>query len=173
LSTGDPVEYLRAASVQSVDLPSEKYTRALGAAIARQARHGDVIALEGGLGAGKTTFARGFIRELTATDEEVVSPTFTLVQIYDSPAGEIWHFDLYRLEKEQDALELGLDDALSGGIVLIEWPQRLGALMPPRRLEIELAMAGPGKNQGRIARLAGDGSWTDRIERARADVQRS
>ena len=169
MSLGDPVEYLRAARVQSVDLPSEEHTRALGAAIAKQARPGDVIALEGALGAGKTTFARGFIQQLTGTDEEVVSPTFTLVQTYDSPAAEIWHFDLYRLEKPEDVFELGLDDALSGGIVLIEWPQRLGALIPARRVEIELAMAG----SGRVARLAGDASWTDRIVHARDDVHRS
>ena len=162
------MEYLRAAVVQSVDLPSEEHTRALGAAIAKQARPGDVITLEGALGAGKTTFARGFIRQLTGTDEEVVSPTFTLVQTYDSPVAEIWHFDLYRLEKPEDLLELGLDDALSDGIVLIEWPQRSSALIPVRRLEIELAIAG----QARVARLAGDAGWTDRIEHARRDVQR-
>ena len=163
------MEYLRAALVQSVDLPSEAHTRALGAALAKQALAGDVIALEGALGAGKTTFARGFIQQLTGTDEEVVSPTFTLVQTYESPAAEIWHFDLYRLERAEDVLELGLDEALSGGIVLIEWPQRLGRLMPAHRLEIELAIAG----EGRVARLAGDRSWSDRIERARDDVQRS
>jgi tRNA threonylcarbamoyladenosine biosynthesis protein TsaE len=162
------VEYLRAALVHSVNLATEERTRALGAAVAKQAVAGDVITLEGALGAGKTTFARGFIQQLTGTDEEVVSPTFTLVQTYDSAAGEIWHFDLYRLDKPEDVLELGLDEALSGAIVLIEWPQRMGRLLPSRRLEIELAIAG----EARVARLAGDPSWTGRIERARDDVQR-
>jgi tRNA threonylcarbamoyladenosine biosynthesis protein TsaE len=163
------VEYLRAAGVQPLNLPSEEDTRALGAAVARVVRPGDVIALRGGLGAGKTTFARGFIRHLTGSPEEVVSPTFTLVQTYEASPAEIWHFDLYRLAKAEDVFELGLDDALTGGIVLIEWPERMERLLPPRRLDVELTVAG----SGRQARLAGDASWSTRINAVRDDVERT
>src|SRR4051812_13695997 len=107
-------------------LASEHDTAALGAALAAEARPGDVIALVGPLGAGKTTLARGFIQKRAGADEEVVSPTFTLVQTYEAPDAVIWHFDLYRLNDPEEALELGFEEALAAGISLIEWPERLG-----------------------------------------------
>ena len=141
-----------------ITLATENDTLALGAAVAPHVRRGEVVALHGPLGAGKTTFARGFIQALAAADEEVVSPTFTLVQVYDTPEGPIWHFDLYRLEKPGDVLELGFEDALATGISLIEWPERLGTLLPPARLDIVLASAGTA----RTATLSGAG-WAERI----------
>src|ERR1700728_1701643 len=123
-----------------LDLPEEAATAALAERIAALARTGDVFALRGDLGAGKTSFARAFIRAITrergAGDDEVPSPTFTLVQIYEPG---IWHFDLYRLRTPEEAWELGIEEAFAEGIALIEWPERLGPLLPQRRLDIALA----------------------------------
>src|SRR3546814_10429878 len=108
-------------------------TESLGRALARLLRLGDVIALSGDLGAGKTALARALIRALPgpqgAADEEVPSPTFTLAQIYERRPGPVWHFDLYRLESAAEVEELGFSEALAG-IALVEWPERLGALLP-------------------------------------------
>ena len=117
-----------------VDLPDEAATAAFAARISALAEIGDVIALKGDLGCGKTSFARSFIRARGGT-EEVPSPTFTLVQIYELPSAAIWHFDLYRIKSPEEAWELGIEDAFSEGISLIEWPERLGPLLPRRRLE--------------------------------------
>jgi tRNA threonylcarbamoyladenosine biosynthesis protein TsaE len=140
-------------------LPSEKDTLALGAALAAQAARGDVIALSGPLGAGKTTLARGFISRLAGGDEEVVSPTFTLVQVYEIAPAPVWHFDLYRLNNPDDMLELGFEEALAMGISLIEWPERLGKLLPASSLEVALS----SQAGGRQARLQGGPAWTQRI----------
>lgn len=160
------MDYLRRTPVIEIALPAEADTRALGRALALRARAGDMIALEGDLGAGKTTLARGFIQHFTGEREEVVSPTFTLAQLYDGPV-PIWHFDLYRLKDSMEVLELGLEDALTEGIVLVEWPERMGLFLPQRRLEVGLA---PGLHNGRQARLAGDSSWTARLEELEKDV---
>ena len=146
-----------------LDLATETETSALAARIARVARPGDVIALRGELGSGKTSFARGFIRALGRGDEEVPSPTFTLVEIYEfsdeRPA--VWHFDLYRLSKSEDVYELGFEEALGGAILLIEWPERLGAVLPRERLEVELS-AGSSPAARRV-RLHGGKSWARRL----------
>ena len=162
------MDYLHTSAATRIVLPTEADTEALGRALARQVRAGDVISLEGGLGAGKTTLARGFIQHLTGTAEEVVSPTFTLVQMYDTEIAPIWHFDLYRLQNPMDALELGFEDALTDGILLIEWPARLGSLLPQRRLEVALAV---GLQNGRVADLAGDPSWQSRMQGIIKDVR--
>src|SRR5437763_3872952 len=119
-----------------IDLPDEAATAAFAGRLARLARPGDVIALKGELGAGKTSFARAFSRARAGQDEVVPSPTFTLAQIYEFPDLTIWHFDLYRLRDPEEAWELGIEDAFHDGVSLIEWPERLGSLLPPRRLEI-------------------------------------
>ena len=152
-----------------ITLGSEKDTLALGAALAGQAQRGDVIALSGPLGAGKTTLARGFIQALADRDEEVVSPTFTLVQVYDAGAAPIWHFDLYRLKTADEALELGFEEALATGISLIEWPERLGGLLPSARLDVVLSPRG----RGRAAELSGEPAWTERIAAVSKYVSRA
>lgn len=101
--------------------------------------------LFGELGAGKTTLARGLVGAWTEEGGETPSPTYTLVQTYDGERGELWHFDLYRLESPDDAGELGLDEALEAGVAVIEWPERLGGRSPPDRLELRLAMDGEGR----------------------------
>ena len=139
-------------------LEDEAATARLGAAIAAMLRPGDAVCLTGGLGAGKTTLARALIRALTTPEEEVPSPTFTLVQPYDGREFPLAHFDLYRLESAREADELGLDEALETGAAIIEWPERLGADQPRDRLDVALAVEG----EGRRVRLARHGSWTDR-----------
>ena len=131
-----------------VDLPDETATAALAARTAAVALPTDIIALKGELGAGKTSFARAFIRA-RGIEEEVPSPTFTLVQVYDVDPTAIWHFDLYRLRNPEEAWELGIEDAFTTGISLIEWPERLGPLLPERRLEITFAF-GNGPDERRI-----------------------
>jgi tRNA threonylcarbamoyladenosine biosynthesis protein TsaE len=142
-------------------LADEAATVALARRIAAVARAGDVIALAGDLGAGKTRFARAFVDALTGAREEVPSPTFTLVQTYDSPAGQIWHFDLYRLSRPEEAEELVLEEALCEGISLIEWPDRVAILLPDERLDLHLAFG--AQPTARTARLIGRGSWADRL----------
>jgi tRNA threonylcarbamoyladenosine biosynthesis protein TsaE len=149
-----------AVTVFAIDLPDEAATAALAADIAACARGGDVIGLSGALGSGKTTFARYFIGARLGAGE-VPSPTFTLVEIYQPETGPaIWHFDLYRLERPDDAYELGIEDAVADGISLIEWPERLGALLPHEHLGI--ALAGVGET-GRIATLLTSPGWAQRI----------
>jgi tRNA threonylcarbamoyladenosine biosynthesis protein TsaE len=104
--------------------------------LAKDLRKRDVIALWGDLGVGKTTFARVLIQTLVGEEIDVPSPTFTLIQTYDSTHGEIWHCDLYRLKEPEEAFELGLEDAFHDAICLIEWPERLGNLLPQRRIDI-------------------------------------
>jgi tRNA threonylcarbamoyladenosine biosynthesis protein TsaE len=146
-----------------IDLPDEAATGRLAAALAARAGKGDVIALSGPLGGGKTSFARAFIRARGLDAAEVPSPTFMLVEVYDGGAAiPVWHFDLYRIEKPAEIRELGLEEALAEGICLIEWPERLGEFLPEERLDLALVM---GKtDNARVARLSGSASWQKRLE---------
>ena len=98
--------------------------------IAAQACKGDIFCLHGDLGAGKTSFSRAFIQSLTGQSTEVPSPTFTLVQTYEVASFSIWHFDLYRLEDPEEMYELGWEEALQDNVLLVEWPEKAGSLMP-------------------------------------------
>ena len=109
---------------------------------------GDVLLLSGQIGAGKSHLARAIIRHLLAKEgrvEDIPSPTFTLVQTYDTLIGEVWHADLYRLSDPNDVFELGLDDAFEDAICLIEWPDRLGDDIPSAAWQIELSVQGDGR----------------------------
>jgi len=127
-------------------LPDDASTQDLGRRLAGKARPGDVLLLEGPLGAGKSTLARAFIRALMHDERLTVpSPTFTLVQSYTTPEGtEIWHYDLWRLDGPAGLEELGWDEA-QAGIVLVEWPDRLGPLAPRHALRLTLSHDGAGR----------------------------
>lgn len=144
-----------------IELAGLKATFELAQRIARLSEIGDVIALSGDLGSGKTEFARAFIRALTDAEEEVPSPTFTLVQTYDGISGEIWHFDLYRVRLPEEVLELGIEEAFHDAITLIEWPEKLGPYLPRGRLDISLTVT-RGKHH-RQAELSPHGSWVERL----------
>ncbi|MEC9235308.1 MAG: tRNA (adenosine(37)-N6)-threonylcarbamoyltransferase complex ATPase subunit type 1 TsaE [Pseudomonadota bacterium] len=132
--------------MRQVNVHSLEETEALAAERADGISSPRIILLEGTLGMGKSSFARAFIRHLCGAPEmEVPSPTFTLVQGYDSAKGEIWHFDLYRLEDPEEIWELGWEDALSDHICLIEWPDRLGHYTPDDALRITIT-AGDAEN---------------------------
>ena len=152
------------SDTRTADLADEAATERFAAGIARLAHRGDVIALWGDLGAGKTTFARGFLRTLGIV-EDVPSPTFTLVQSYATGDLTTYHFDLYRIESAEEIYELGIEDAFADGISLIEWPDRLGGLLPEDRLDITLDIV----PSGRRARATGHGSWIDRLPAFLAD----
>lgn len=102
---------------------------------------GDIICLTGDLGAGKTEFVRKVIQVLSSKDIVVPSPTFTLVQEYETKIGPIFHYDLYRLESPEEILELGIEEAYGQGISFIEWPNRLGPYLPNNRIDIDIKIA--------------------------------
>ncbi|MBV9045716.1 MAG: tRNA (adenosine(37)-N6)-threonylcarbamoyltransferase complex ATPase subunit type 1 TsaE [Alphaproteobacteria bacterium] len=143
----------------TVALPDLAATDGLGARIAAGLGVGDAVALEGDLGAGKTTLARAILRHLGVT-EDVPSPTFTLVQEYETARIAVRHYDLYRIEKASEMEELGLEDALNGGAALIEWPERAPSFLPPDRLHVALAL----KDGARRARITGPQRWAKPLE---------
>ena len=146
-----------------LSLPDAEATTRLGAAIAPRLAPGETVLLYGPLGMGKSTLARGLIRALTRPDEDVPSPTFTLVQFYESHP-PIAHFDLYRLTRPEEAAEIGLDEALDAGCAIIEWPERLGedpaAWLGPDRLVVTLDEDGTG----RVATVSGVGAWETKLK---------
>jgi len=140
--------------------------------IAFAARPGDLIALRGELGAGKTTLARAIIRALSGdTREEIPSPTFTLVQTYAAPRMPVAHFDLYRINAPSELDELGLDLALRHGLALVEWPERAGGVLPKARLEVLLedeCLSSGADGATRRVTLTGHGDWAPRLSRLTA-----
>ena len=140
--------------MKQISVTNEVEMLALGAQLGRALRSGDIVTLSGGLGAGKTTLARGLVQSVLPY-ETVPSPTYTLVQTYDFPDFTLWHCDLYRLEHPDEAYELGLMDAMGEDVCLLEWPDRLGGLLPENTLKIDIAFEG----DGRVVKLSG---WDDR-----------
>ncbi len=145
---------------REIVLPDAAATQALGKRLGARLAPGDVVCLGGNLGAGKTTLARGAIEAWTGQREEAPSPTYTLVQTYEGERGELWHVDLYRLKRPEEAWELGLEDAFAHAACLIEWPERLGGQLPRDRLDIELTPHG----EGRRAALAAHGAWRTKLD---------
>ena len=142
-------------------LPDEAATEALGSGLASILHPGDVVALSGDLGAGKTTLARGILKAL-GLEEEAPSPSFAIVQPYDVPEVRlpVWHVDLYRLEEASDAEELGLEEARDYAVLLIEWPERLGSALwsDALRLRLEIAEGGARRLTAEVP-PAWEGRW--------------
>ena len=151
-----------ATPVREISLVDIAATEALAGRLAPLLHPGDIMALSGNLGAGKSAFSRALIRTLGGMNLEVPSPTFTLVQIYELPAFDLWHFDLYRLEDPQDALELNIEDAFATGVSLIEWPEQLGPYLPADRLDLHFFFS--ETRTARHARLHGSKGWANRLE---------
>ena len=156
---------IKSDSEPVIDLPDLAATDAFGRRLAKELRRGDVLALTGGLGVGKTTLARAIVAGLSPDSEDVPSPTFTLVQTYpvalSDGTAELWHFDLYRLDRPDQVYELGIEEALAEGVSLIEWPELAAGLLPKERvLTIELQIT---KGQARRAKLEGGAAWCDRV----------
>ena len=139
---------------QTLALPDLDATARLGAGIARELQPGDCVALWGDLGAGKTTLARAILRAM-GVEEDVPSPTFTIVQSYDTPRLTVNHYDLYRIKSPREMRELGIDDALLDGAALVEWPERAPEALPPDALHVRLAL----RDGMREARLTGPARW--------------
>lgn len=149
--------------LRHIPLADETATTRLGTALAQHVAAGEALLLSGDLGMGKSTLARGLIRALTRPDEDVPSPTFTIVQFYEGPT-PVAHFDLYRLEDPEEIEEIGLHEALDHGVVLIEWPERLGTgggeALSPDRLSVTLETEGAGRR----AHLTGHGAWAGKLK---------
>jgi tRNA threonylcarbamoyl adenosine modification protein YjeE len=152
---------------RAIALPDMAATQALGARIAAGLEAGDTVALEGDLGAGKTTLARATLRALGVT-EDVPSPTFTLVQLYETTRLTVRHYDLYRIESPGEIEELGLDDALAEGAALIEWPERAEGRLPADMLHVALTTTEPGS---RTALLKGPVKWARHFQEDAAHVR--
>ena len=140
-------------------LADEDATKTLATQVAQRLKVGDTLLLEGAIGAGKSAFARALIRARLGRMEDVPSPTFTLVQTYEDDAGDIWHCDLYRLTHPDEALELGLDEAFETAICLIEWPDRLGEVVPADAL----TLAFEARQDQHHVTISGPDTWADRL----------
>ena len=142
-----------------IRLPNAEATTAFGRSIAARLRPGDVLALYGSLGAGKTTLARGILEGL-GHEGDVASPTFAIVQAYDPPDVRLpaWHVDLYRIDEPAELEELGLEETLNDGVLLIEWPERLQTLWP-QSLKLWLEAEDDG---GRALTAEVPAAWGDR-----------
>ncbi|MFD2173045.1 tRNA (adenosine(37)-N6)-threonylcarbamoyltransferase complex ATPase subunit type 1 TsaE [Rhodobacter lacus] len=151
--------------IRTLVLDDADATARLGQWFAHHLGPGDVLLLDGPIGAGKTHFARALIRARVGEGEDVPSPTFTLVQSYGADP-EIWHADLYRLTHPDEAIELGLEEAFETAICLIEWPERLGALMPETALTLRFSLTEGGA--ARSVALFANASWAARL----ADLER-
>ena len=117
---------------------NEQETMQIAAQIAKKSTPGTVFALYGTLGAGKSAFCRGFIQSLCPNVEDVPSPTFTILQTYEASDFDIYHFDMYRLKQEDEAFEIGIEDAFIEGVSLIEWPEKIGSLLPKNAIKITI-----------------------------------
>ena len=146
----------------STTLTSAEATTRLAQALAPRLDAGDVLLFTGDIGAGKTHFARSLIQSLLPEPEDVPSPTFTLVQIYEVYQFEIWHADLYRLTSPDEVVELGLIDAFDDALCLVEWPDRLAELAPESALSISMQMT-PDQGHRQLTASWTDEKWAEKL----------
>lgn len=153
-------------AIVKLDLQDLAATERLGQFLSQDLAAGDVIALYGPLGAGKSALARALISRLCPYETDIPSPTFTLVQTYDMPDGTpLWHLDLYRIESPDDAIELGIEDALLDAVCLIEWPERLDSLLPDSCLSIHINLVADSlDSQMRQVEISAPARWDARID---------
>lgn len=130
---------------------NEQATLNFAADFAQRLKRGDVVALHGNLGVGKTVFSKGVINALAPQKTDVPSPTFTLVQEYDTPDFPIYHFDFYRLKKPEEAYEIGIEEAFGSGVSLIEWPDKIGTLLPKKCIDVFLEINADGRHTITVA----------------------
>ncbi|MEX0583534.1 MAG: tRNA (adenosine(37)-N6)-threonylcarbamoyltransferase complex ATPase subunit type 1 TsaE [Sneathiella sp.] len=142
-------------------------TAALAEMLSAILKPGDVVALGGTLGAGKTAFARALVRALAREDIDVPSPTYNLLLTYDFDDFCLYHYDLYRLEAPEEAFELDIDEAFDTGVSLIEWPDRLGRYLPEDHLRIEITAEDAANNETRLFSFYGDEQWRQRLSNIR------
>lgn len=147
---------------REIFLNSLQDTASLARKIGIALQPGQSISLKGDLGTGKTEFVRALIRSLMGEAETVPSPTFTLVQTYETPKGTLWHCDFYRLESPEEAVELGLEEALANDMVVMEWPEKLGPRFFRGNLTLSFFLESNGQN--RRVMLQGNGPWVDFLE---------
>ena len=138
-------------------------TEELASALKENLQNGDIILLKGEIGAGKSLFARSLIQSAMDQVEEVPSPTFTIVQTYETKLGSIWHADLYRLTDQSEIFELGLIDAFVSEIVIVEWPERLGHLEPQDALTVEIVILENDKRE--VIFSTNSSMWKARLEK--------
>ena len=138
-------------------------TEELASALKENLQNGDIILLKGEIGAGKSLFARSLIQSTMDQVEEVPSPTFTIVQTYETKLGSIWHADLYRLTDQSEIFELGLIDAFDSEIVIVEWPERLGHLEPQDALTVEIIILENDKRE--VIFSTNSSMWKARLEK--------
>ena len=138
-------------------------TEELASALKENLQNGDIILLKGEIGAGKSLFARSLIQSTMDQVEEVPSPTFTIVQTYETKLGSIWHADLYRLTEQSEIFELGLIDAFVSEIVIVEWPERLGHLEPQDALTVEIIILENDKRE--VIFSSNSSMWKVRLEK--------
>jgi tRNA threonylcarbamoyl adenosine modification protein YjeE len=151
--------------VRIYDVADLAETEARAAELAAALAPGDLVTLTGDLGAGKTAFARALIRTLAKDpDLEVPSPTFTLIQTYDTPRLHVVHADLYRIGSPDELAGLGWDEAAEGAAVLLEWPERAGDALPEDRLDVEIRLV-PGSPDARRIVVTPTGRWVERLDR--------
>jgi tRNA threonylcarbamoyl adenosine modification protein YjeE len=152
-----------------IPIADEAGTMALAERLAKELKPGDLVTLSGDLGAGKTTFARALIRALAGDPGlEVPSPTFTLMQLYDTPRGAVVHADLYRVSDSAELEDLGWEEASDEAIVLVEWPERAAEVLAADRLDVALMHVPGGDPDVRVARLTATGPFVSRLERLQA-----
>ena len=148
----------------SITLKSPEETAALAGRLASKLHCGDVLLLDGPIGSGKTHFARALIQSVMTVTEDIPSPTFTLVQVYDTRIGEIWHSDLYRLTAIEEVEELGLTEAFETGICLIEWPDKLGPIRPESALTLAFRSDPSDEETRQLDLKWADPKWAAKLE---------